>query len=174
MFTRPYLTSLSAFLLWHNLQNQCHDPNGSPPAKIHTLLPVPGPLGLDQPFGSKKCVQHVSIPSRKSFSSSFGDLSWRRPQAAKSGPVPVSLHLPFKPLPVLFFYSVSSKRSSFLLLAVSRPHSPSPVDRDKNTDHLSMHTETCSVPQGQPDVGRDAADHKLPCPYTARGNGRLK
>lgn len=37
MFTRPYLTSLSAFLLWHNLQNQCHDPNGSPPAKWKPL-----------------------------------------------------------------------------------------------------------------------------------------
>lgn len=130
------------------------------PEKIHTLLL--GSLGPNQPFGlrgSKKCVQHGSIPSHKSFSFSFRDLSWRPPQAAKAGHIPVSLHLPFRPLPVLFFYSVSSKRSSFLLLAW--PHSPSPVDRDKNTDPLFMHSETRSVPQGQPDVGQDAADHNL-------------
>lgn len=62
------------------------------------------------------------------------------------------------------FSSCSVVRGSFcLLLTVSRPHSASPMDRDKGTDHLSCRRRSWSVPQGQPGTGPDAA---APSPLT--------
>lgn len=113
------------------------------PEEIHT--PPPGLLGLNQSLvfrGSKKCVQRMYIPwaGLPPFPSEtlHGNAQHRSQRQA------VSQHSYLFPsgLPLCCCSFCSVLRGSFLLLlAVSWSCSPSPIVRDKNTDHLSMQTE---------------------------------
>ena len=107
------------------------------------------------------------------FSFPFRDPSWPVPTQGCKHPYTLPSSL------CLCFPSVCSagKESHLLLLAISWPLSPSPNDRHKKMNPLSMPKGPCSVPRGclmQDKMQPTAAMGQLLCPYAVCRNSQLQ